>query len=559
MRSIALIAPLAYLLLQLLFPPSMNGDALSLAAAACWGEPSPHLIYVGYLMSALIMGARMMVPGVEWFTVSQIALNALAIAAFAHCVLRRRQGEPLGWQGVLGLLYMLAYMVLSCIDLHYPWPGCAGMVAGFLLMLRGVDRGKASRFGMGLLLLLLGASMRYDSCPVLLPFMGMLMLLFILTRRWKRLIPVLVSIVVVVAVHGIQPFFAEVSLWEPSARHAPQNLIHVNDARMRFCDYVDLHDAGKEADYAALGLSNNDKDMITHFNNALEQRSRPQWWESIRRVRDRGNERFPRSFAAAWERVRSESIYRYLYHDRPRFYLAMMSLPLLLLLILPFPRRWDDARPWVALAALGAVAAMMLVGRVNQQGCWAVVVSSCGLALGLMPRRPLGGMVPKVAACGMVAAACIWFGMLLAPLWSPFSLRYKDAARTAVLHREFAANPGRTYVVDWGVWVRDMLPLSSLRSAPFLASPNAVPVGNWMMLLPSVQQRLQEAGVESDCTVLLHPEYRFVRPLSADTEQGRELRYMEEHHGLRLHYVLEKALDDNLGVYRVEELRKVGG
>ncbi len=551
MRCMPVLAPLLYLFLLLLFPPHLNEDSLALAAALSWGEPSPHLIHIGYLLSYPMMVGRIIIPEIEWFTLSQIILNTISIGVFAYSVITPHRHESIGWREIMGLICIGCYIILSISHMYFPWTGCAGMVAGLLLMFKGVSQQLRIVCTLcGLLLVLLGGSMRYDSCPVLLPYVGMLFILFLIERQWKQLWVTVAAGVCIIGINTSQHLFANVSMWEPNAHHQSQNIITVNDARMRFCDYVDLHDEEKTQDYAALGLSQNDKELLSSFMYVIEQRSRPGWWEAIREVRDRHNSRIPHSFKDAWERISSPSIYRYLYLPQPRRYLAGKLLPLMLLLLLPLPRRWSDGRIWIFAATLAAIFAMMLIGRVNQQGTVSVYILAGGLLAGFIPRRKISSAWSKGIVLVLAATCCVSSAIKLHPLYSPLSPRFHDEEKTKLLTQEFSSHPEQIYIVLASAYSPYMWPTFTLKTSAFRVCPNAIPYGHWMYLMPSVQQHMNRAGIESDLTVLCHPEYRFV--FGNENCMNLVLLYMEEHHGLHLRFVLEKRLGDDLGVYRIE-------
>ncbi len=542
------LTPLLYITILLLFSPRLTVDNIALSAVCVWGEPSPHLLYVGYLLSYPLMWARMLCPGLEWFTLTQCLLIGISLTVLAHYILQPHWQQP-GWKQVAGLLFLAGFMVRSVTELYFPYVSAIGMAAALVMMLDAVRRRTYSRLWWGLFLLLVAVSVRYDSSPVLLPFACSLACLFLVTRQWKLCGVAVLAAMCVTSVYVMQPLLANVSTWEPSAQHPPQNLIEMNDVRMKFCDYADPYDAEKRSEYDAMGFSANDQERLSGFNVSLEQRSCQQWWAELGRIRTRDNTRIPHTVQEVINRLTSRRSYGALFYA-PGVVAALAGVVLLLLCV-PFPESWRDERVWIIAAAAGAAFMLVLSGRSNLTSVWTLSILCIGLMLAAVPHQPMTARWAYCVSLLLLMAGVVYYAGLMRPHWSVSRQDYCKPHLAEWVREECRLNPGRLYLCGDGSWLDMVVPRCSFLSAPYSECRNAMLIHHWIYILPQVHQELAARGYGSDLTYYLNPEYRYIFDKRVGLRKTT-FHYYREHHGVLLHAVCEHDLDETYGIYRVE-------
>ena len=562
LRRSTLIVPLVYVLLLLLFQPFTWIDNTCTAAASVWGEPSPHLIYVGYLLSYPMMWGRILFPQIEWFTAIQYLLYLVSITVLAHYTLRHQWQRP-GIKHIAGFALILYLTVLLFKRFYFPYVSCVGMASGLLLMLYGSKRGKLSRIVWGCLLLLAGASLRYDSSPLVLLVAGILLNLYAIKKRWHQLGCILLACACGAGVYLLQPLLATVSTWEVSACHPAQNLIEINDARMRFCDYRDDSDMEKASAYEQLNCSKNDLMQLERFDTCLPQRSDSKWWKSMLDLRNRANDKYPRTLKLMWKRI------RFWYSQRILTPVMYTLLPLLLLCF-PFPRRWDDERIWLFTAYLAAILTLIVIGRVNTTSVIAILYLILPLMLFEMPDRPFKHRASlNVSLVLLCIILTLSVRSLIIPQavyewragsrFSPLSANYWNPSLTHRIREECARHPDRQYFMPVHLWWRGCMPSSSLLSQSYLEWRNVFPMYCWTYLLPSIHQELHRRGVKSDLTLFFNPNYRYIINTADsfwttyyESISPHSLLFYIEHYGVQPKMIPELSLGENWWICRIE-------
>ncbi len=549
-RKANFILPLLYAILLCLFPPQWGFDSAAISVIASWGNPSPHLIYVGYLLSYPLMWARMLIPQAEWFSVFLYITSFLSIAVFSHCLVRCSKAG-VRWHNVTGLIVTLLYMILFIRSFAYSSCSSTGMAAGLILMLSHASWAKRKLFACAFLLFIFSASIRYDSSPVFIPLAGMLILYYTLVKQWEKMRITVCASICIMSIYLIQPLFANITLWGQPTSYPKQNLIHINNARMSFCDYGDPHDLSKQPEYERLDFSVIDRELLaTGASCTLTRRAQPGWIEELGKLRRKDNPRIPQDAKTLFSRLRSP------YWTQ----LCIFALPLLLMAVFPLPRRCLSARFFVLTAGLVSYALLIIIGRVNFTGMLSILhLFLAVMVWGLREESDLALSPPLSTRClywlllpGMLL---IWlFSSILIPRWSPFRHPHYPrciSSSSIAISEELKAHPENIYLMYIAEWFHRLIPCCPLRSIAYREHSNVLPILHWMWLTPSLHSELKNRGWGSDLSlpfrdnvrIIAKPNHYLIIPW---------VEYWKNHHNIHLELVEERSIDGGYKVYRLE-------
>lgn len=540
------ICPLLYLLTTEVFQPYMEVDTVQISAAHVMGEPSPHFMYVGYIDGYLLMYLRQLCPSIEWFWVLLHLLNLIAIAIFSYCVIRCKEGTP-NWRNYVGLIVFLLFQVIMVRHMYYAYTACAATTAGFILLLHSVRHRSKTAMGIGCVVFILGASIRYDA---IIPYCLTLGVLACVRKQWAILCVCVISAGFIGLQCQCQTLMANVKIWGEHTKD--QNLVLLHQARMRFSDYPDAHDSEKSALYKAAGITDNDKVMISQGLIPLMPKCmQAGWLTEAARIRDIDNERIPHSIEAICQRLGGKDAANHLLQTFFLPYKGRLAL-LLFLLLFPLPCTWKDGRLWVGATAMASLLVLIVGGRYHALAVHSALIIPMALIVYETPVRSRANALlsrfPKTFFAALIAVILMSFGGM-ARNFSPFSALYQTKSHFALIVEECQRHPENQYLCNCHDWRAMLLPHCTYFSAPYVKLNNLTYIATWSNSLPSMQSVWRDRGL----TLRNLPDFLVLTSYwNLDVTFLPELfQLYEEQYGVRLTLKEERALGGGLYVFRI--------
>ena len=145
-----------------LHPYYGSNDEFTLAsiASGAYGSMSWYFIYLHSGLGWLIKLFYLLIPSLNWYTIIMYAMIFLSLTAIGFAWIER--SERTG--AILAVLLIMASLQPLYVEMQYTKTAAAVTAAGYVLLLgQRNEKGKVLRYVPGILLLLLGSWIRFES------------------------------------------------------------------------------------------------------------------------------------------------------------------------------------------------------------------------------------------------------------------------------------------------------------------------------------------------------------------------------------------------------------
>ena len=257
--AVSILFLIACLIFGDVYYETNDDSVLNLIAAGAYGEPvAPYMIFsnvcYGYLLNMLYS----LIPGINWYFLIVIVLNALGAGIIADMLAGKTQSiaKALTVSFAVNLLLTEDFY----LSLQFTKNAAFCFLVGCLLLYKAWRNGSISLIPCGTWYVLMGVMIRKEACLPVMPFM-MLCVAFSLrkTKRVKLLAAALIPSVVLVSM---------VLIVHEAVYAAPEWA----EYRETFAARYALYDGGGRAyypehgeDYARIGLSENDVELMKSY------------------------------------------------------------------------------------------------------------------------------------------------------------------------------------------------------------------------------------------------------------------------------------------------------
>ncbi len=556
---------LLYISILLLFPPYFNGyDNIFFTHALMWGEPSVHTVCISYYLMYPLSWIAAFKPAFDPFTVFVFALNGISLVLVARLLIQTKAQPQLshycGWLLVILLTYM------PILYFEFAIASSFSMAAGLLLLLKTSRKKKIVLSLIASLYILVAASLRFDSCLVLLPLIGLAAAIeFIRGNKAFMLYSSVVAMGILI-INTTQSHYTTADFWG----NEEMNLTIVHTSRCSLVDYKDISSSDfqkkKEAQYDAIGFTAPVRKLFFAWQFNAPLRGDNAWWEKIEKIR-MSHDYTPLEL----QKVRLE---RALQSGRAfispllHFYyiIVLLYVAAVVIVITFWQHRVIHAvkkcAPFLLYTSLffALFALLCYGGRINLTAYLSVFYVCFPLCV--LSIKEMSFSIDH-RFLRLASYSCLFIVSIFIPytqrktiikLFSPLEASYSYPSITQYLEKQMQQNPEMLYFAPAQLYRRLAVPSNLLLSENIDRMERFLPMGDWESCLPFYEQRLQRMGVENDLSLVTMKNARFVLTQKLEPRSGLQLLidFYRDYYQIKLKAVLDSQLNDECFIYRVE-------
>lgn len=454
-------------------------------------EYNIHLVFVNVVYGYVLLPLYHLFPKIGWYYIGELFLVFLALNTITYVVIRR---VGLCWGLIVSMLLVAAFATDYYLVVQFTYCGIILTAAGMLAVgesLRDVKR-RLRLTVWGVVLMLLGAVLRWPSFWMGMPLFAIVLLLEYKSVWANKKIVVLVAVVFWGCLFALKNI--DVSHYENLEY---QQYKEFNGIRALFVDSRHFNDRAVYEDLEEMGLSGRDYTILKHWvfydksvfstdslrilNQTLQKHKNEIDWREIPSLQLRALTQISNS-PVLW------------------IWFALCALIL-------FSNRGRSVYPVLSLSVILALSFyMILLNRTTYHvvnGFWVYATVLGILYVGRMPK------INKKVSVGImlaIAMANVWLYYVDAnKIREPVDGRVKQLG-----NKEKALSYERLWqYIDHSpdssvflVTLDDYITLSYYRKPPYLAEPmgswkKVIPMGYWNVLFPDVEKALREKGIEN--------------------------------------------------------------
>ncbi len=556
---------LLYLLLLVLFPPNFRQyDNIFFTQVLMWGEPGVHTHCVSYFLMYPLSWIAALKPPFDPYTLFIFVLNGCTILLVARLLIHTKESPRFSHIGACLLAVQLFYCPFLFVE--FAVVSCAAMAAGLLLLIRASRRGKTLISWAAVLFILLAATLRFDSCILLFPFLVIASCIEWMRGNKKILIYCGVALIGILTIYSTQHTMAKTSFWG----NQEMDLSVVHHTRSSYLDYADVSStefqSKKQARYDEIGFTPALKDLFVSWNFQTPLRKDNEWWSALYEIYQSHDYTTPE---LVWARLKqgADIAQQFLGSLFNLYYLAAIFLPVVLATFFSVAK--EGITTGLMRNSLGLlylvlfvvlVAALCYTGRINN-GSFLSVYFSCFIFILFSisnTKLKISGYRNQALTCAVMLPLFAFLPYTqrsyISKLFSPLRASYANPELIALLEKEMKQTPDLYYFAFAQSYRSIAIPSNLFCASNIRRYDHFLPMGDWESCLPYYENMLLEAGYESDIDIITADNARFVHTKKypfLDKIQ-KIVNYHNEINNSNLQIVLDKNLGDDCKIYRIE-------
>ncbi|MEG2522319.1 MAG: hypothetical protein RSA90_00105 [Lachnospiraceae bacterium] len=275
---IALMLNLFFFLLVLFFCDikyEVSDDFVieTILSGAYGGEINPRMLFVNVILGHLLGAIYHVIPGISWYFVFQIFLGFISFTSVTYFLMKKL---PRLSAIIISTLFILFFSDDIYILIQFTKTSVLAVMSGSLLFLWGVfaERICKKMIFIGGVLVIAGSLLRFNSVYLAAPFILLILLIEIISiwvnrkedKKWyQRLCKIgLIGMLLIVCVFSLEEINTQSYIHNANYKEFAK----YNQVRSTIVDYPNYGYWIDEEAYRALGLSENDFNMLVRWNFA---------------------------------------------------------------------------------------------------------------------------------------------------------------------------------------------------------------------------------------------------------------------------------------------------